>query len=167
MGRLWDGDVIEHAGFRFKVDMPNDHDAEHPWQFDGHGPVSDWTRRAKRPGEMVLCEDRGQRRFYDFQKAVKAARADGWGSQGDEGLTGGAKAAKAALADFDRLRRYCADQWGYVAVIVSLVDDEGEDMSLPKQALFGVESDSGDYLLDVATELADEVIAQLKAMGGV
>jgi hypothetical protein len=26
-----------------------------PWErADGHGPVSDWTRREKRPGERVL-----------------------------------------------------------------------------------------------------------------
>ena len=35
-----------------------------PWEeHDGHGPVSEWTRRAKRPGEIVLVKDGDAARF--------------------------------------------------------------------------------------------------------
>ena len=51
-----------------------------PWENeDGHGPVSDWTRRDKRPGEIELNSDHGSKRYYDFQEACKIARRDGWG----------------------------------------------------------------------------------------
>lgn len=35
-------------------------------------------------------------------------------------------AAAAALADFNRLRQWCNDQWSYIGVKVELVDDYGD-----------------------------------------
>lgn len=54
-----------------------------PWEeHDGHGVVSDWTSRDKRPGEMILSEDSRDcsKRFYDFAESCRIARRDGWGS---------------------------------------------------------------------------------------
>ena len=65
-------DTIELQGRRFRVEVEADEGHETPWDYeDGHGPVSDWTRRDKRPGERVLCSDRSSKRFYDFAQAVK------------------------------------------------------------------------------------------------
>jgi hypothetical protein len=79
------GDVYEYKGHSFKVTIEGDGDMGEPWkEHDGHGVVSDWTSRDKRPGERVLCEDRGSKRFYDVQASSKIARRDGWGLGDDD-----------------------------------------------------------------------------------
>jgi hypothetical protein len=118
-----------------------------PWEeHDGHGVVSEWTRRDKAPGELVLCEDRGKRRFYDFSESVKIARRHGWGA---EGRTPRERAALAALADFRRLRGWCNDDWSWCGVVVDVIRPDG---SLVSDSLWGIESD-GDYWREVAAEL--------------
>lgn len=63
---LYDGDIIEHDGARFRVEFPFDDSGDTPWERDdGHGEVSDWKRHAfgqgskppKRAGELILCWD--------------------------------------------------------------------------------------------------------------
>lgn len=74
------GDIAEFEGRRFKVTIEQDSDMGEPWkEHDGHGVVSDWERRDKRPGERVLCSERGSKRFYDVQETMKIAYRDGWG----------------------------------------------------------------------------------------
>ena len=74
-------DKIERNGRTFKVTIDRD-DMGPPWEeHDGHGPVSDWTTRDKRPGEMVLHQDGRSRRYYDFAGAVVLARKDGWDTE--------------------------------------------------------------------------------------
>ena len=128
-----------------------------PWEReDGHGPVSKWRPKdSKAPGEMVLCEDRGQARFYDFAAAVKLARKDGWDTKPYGTRKPGERAHAAAMADFERLRRFCAGDWGYIGVIV-------EDARGRQASLWGIESDSHDYHKEVARELADEMIVQAR-----
>ena len=162
--------TVERDGFTLTATLHADPDHDAPWDNeDGHGPVSGWRRgRDKQPGERVLSSDRGSYRFYDFAEAVKLARRDGWGTPGDEGLTPGAKAARAAEADFERLRAWCADDWYYVGVSVT-VEREGVQLVSDYQcALWGVETDAPDYLGEVAEELAPEALnaarAQLAAL---
>lgn len=77
---LYDGDTFTQNGREFRVTFPYDDAGDTPWDREcGHGEVSDWTTRGKRPGERVLSTDRHQScRFYDFQGAVATARRDGW-----------------------------------------------------------------------------------------
>lgn len=165
---LHDQATFEHNGHKFRVTFPHDDCGDTPWEReDGHGPVSDWKRHAfgmgskppKAPGEMILIWDHGSYRTYDFQAAVKQAKAEGWDAA-PYGGTRGEKAHRAAMADFDRLRRWCDDQWSYVGVVVELLDDEGDAMG-EEESLWGVESDAGDYLEKCARELADEIIHRL------
>lgn len=72
--------TVDIDGFTLTATIERDNYMGAPWDNDdGHGPVSGWTSRSKRAGEIVLNEDRGQHRFYDFQEAVKLAKKDGWG----------------------------------------------------------------------------------------
>jgi hypothetical protein len=74
---MYERDTFEHGGARFRFRTEWDSDTGAPWEaHDGHGPVSEWTSRDKRPGERVLCADRGSHRFYDFAGAVRIAKAD-------------------------------------------------------------------------------------------
>ena len=147
--------------FTFAVEYECDINFCEPWnECDGHGPVSDWTRRDKRPGELVLSKDRGSRRFYDFAEAVRIARRDGWNCepyQDDE--TPGERAAKAARADYEFLRAWCNDDWQYLIVTVTLLDDEG-DKTEHTETMGGVES-YHDYHEEVARDMASDILYSL------
>ena len=129
----------------------------------GHGVVSEWTSRAKRPGERVMNENRrGSFRYYDVKATLNVALNDGWRAAGGE-LAGESKracAARAVEADFERMRGWCHDEWGWVGVVVTLLDADG-NKTHEADSLWGIESDAGDYLDVVAGELADEIIARL------
>ena len=76
---------IRGVSYVARIEEDLDHGA--PWiEEEGHGEVSDFERRDKAPGELVLCGDgRGRlgtdsaRRFYDFAGTCKIARREGWG----------------------------------------------------------------------------------------
>lgn len=189
--------------YEMRVEPDRNHGA--PWdEEDGHGTVSNWTRRSKAAGELVLCEDRGYFRYYDFAESCRIARRDGWGflpaplqleyAPGDHApyarrggratcagfaaedpedvnrairavydhfrsaMTSKEYAAQAAMRDFHRLRAWCNDDWSYVGVIVAHVCPCcGRAVESRAASLWGIESDSGDYLQEVAEELADEI----------
>jgi hypothetical protein len=116
-------------------------------------------------GEMVLCDDRSSKRFYDFQEAVKIARRDGWGFPGmtEEAratMKRGEIAQRAAMADFERLRAWCNDQWHYVGCVVTLLDEDDEETD-EAESLWGIESDADEYLQETALELADEILSRV------
>lgn len=164
MNKIYDGSIIEVQGMHFKVSIPRDDDMGFPWEEqDGHGEVSEWTRRSKAPGEMTLCEDRGMRRYYDFQGAVKKAREEGWNTAPYHWPTKGEQAHQSALADFEYLRRFCTGDWEYVNVGVTLLDDSDDLMDYPEtKYLGGVEYDpsNSSYVREIAEELAQQIIAQ-------
>lgn len=68
--------------------------------------------------------------------------------------------ADAPRADFERLRQWCNDEWRYVGVIVEV---ERQGVKLATSSLWGIEDDAGDYLREVADELADEALDEAKA----
>jgi hypothetical protein len=145
-------------GYELIARLEHEDYQEAPWDHEcGHGPVTDWTTRAKQPGERVLIGDRrGAKRYYDFAEAVRIAKRDGWDAPPYGEGTKAQRAARAAEADFDRLRRWCNGDWEYVGVVVS-VEQDGEEVELHAASLWGIESDCTDYLREVAEELFDEV----------
>jgi len=171
---MHDGDTFTHNGNRFRVAFPYDDTQEAPWEReDGHGPVTDaphvprWSRYgrvSKRAGEREL----GEHWLYDFAEAVRIARRDGWRAPGDEAYIAGDSAKpgwlahRAAEADFKRLSDWCNERWYYVGCVVTLLDDDG-DATDYTASLWGIESDAGEYLAEVARELADEIVAEIKA----
>lgn len=176
------GDVIrirDLAGNRrsFVVAIVNDEDHGSPWDEEcGHGPVSEWTRRDKRPGELVLVEHHDSRRYYDFQEACRIARRDGWNAEPYDvpGETSRQRAAKAAMADYERLRQWCNGVWCYVGVCLFELPHDGMERSayriaddapfgiLPHWGLWGIESDVPDYHATVAWELAGEAAREVR-----
>jgi hypothetical protein len=117
-----------------------------PWDNgDCHGPVSGWERRSKRPGERILNSDRGSHRFYDFQQAVKDA-VKVWGCKP------GPDVVEAVERHFEYLRRWCADQWFYCGIRVTLLDDEGEKTDIDA-VCWGIESDADGYHASVIQDL--------------
>ena len=68
-----------------------------------------------------------------------------------EGATPHQVAAAAVESDFQRLRAWCNDEWYWVGVIITDVVSGEED------SLWGIESDSGDYLETIAHEIAAQI----------
>ena len=156
----------ESGTMSFRIEWVYDHDSDAPWdREDGHGPVSDWEHRSKRPGEMILNSNRGSHRFYDFAEAVKLARKDGWNTAPYDWPSKGAQAHAAALADFDYLRRFCNDQWHYCGIVVTLLDADGDPDSVDA-SLWGIESEGDDYHEEAIGELIAECLSQITATIG-
>jgi len=158
--------TCEVDGFTLTATIHADDDCLAPWKrYDGHGPVTGWERRSKAAGELVLNSDRDGHRFYDFAEACRIARRDGWGVKGGqlEGETARAYAARAARADYDRLRAWCNDEWHYVGVAVTVQKAGVQLTGDYDHAIWGVESDCGDYLTDLASEDASKALEAAKA----
>lgn len=149
--------TLVHAGREFLVSFYADDDSDAPWdRSEGHGPVSEWTTRDKRPGERVLCADRRSRRFYDWQAACKTARAEGWNAAPYDAPN---RIARAVSADFDFLKSWCDDEWHYCGVAVQACDADGDPVGDAfEHALWGLESNAGSYLDEVARDLADDLL---------
>lgn len=173
---IYDGDEFLHKGHKFVFTSEPDQEHSPPWKNDdGCGIVSAWRHiDTKRPGERVLNKDGGSVRFYDWQATMKKARKDGWGVSWESenrpeqlnefkwklwyaGLTVGEKAALAVEQDFQRMRAWCNDDWRYIGIIVTHVRT-GRDASL-----WGIESDCLDYHREVAKQLADEIMFEVRS----
>lgn len=145
-------DSIEIGGTQFNVYLFPD-DTDPPWENSDYMPVSEWTTRAKRPGEMVIATDRSYKRYYDFQEACRVLRA---------GDLSHKHAADAAMFGYNRLRQWCDGYWCYVGIQVVLCDDVGDEIEGESEILGGIESDDKDYIMQTAHELAREILARLE-----
>jgi len=174
---------IKLGALRFSVALHVDDTADAPWESEcGHGQVRHISRctytgrMVKDPGERLLSFNGRDGLAYNFQGAIETAKRDGWGLAPDalaklaaslgRDPTRGEIVAAAVESDFQRLAAYCADQWHYVGVMVTLQDVDGCDIdaaAVPEagDSLWGIESDAGAYHVDVARELAAEIAARV------
>lgn len=158
MTTLYHSERITRSGLEFRVEYHSDPDLQEPWkEHDGHGPVTDWTARDKRPGELVLNTACGSKCFYDFAEACRIARRDGWDAPPYKQGTARERAARAAMADYLHLKAWCDNQWHWCGVVVKLLDDEGEEVS--DASLWGMETSDREGLEQAAADLADELAA--------
>jgi hypothetical protein len=170
----FDADVTPGDAIKCRVDgytcvarIYQDDDSTPPWkEEDGHGPVSKCTSRAKRPGERVLNEDHGSRRYYDWEAAIIQAKKEGWDAP-PYGGTPGQRAERAVARDFEAMRAWCADEWWYCGIAV-VVSRAGVNLTGKyDHALWRVECNYPDsenkYLTEVANELLPDALAAAKA----
>lgn len=167
-----DQGIIEKNGLRFRIHIVDDSDHGAPWkECDGHGVVSDWVTRDKKPGERVLHTDGRSKRFYDVQASMVIAKRDGWGVGAarkeqcerilGRPLTVAETAMEAVAADFEHLRRWCTDQWRYVGVCVEQIDEDDQPLTDKyDHACWGMESDDDEGLKQAANEYIDEIIRE-------
>ncbi len=157
-------------GYTVTVSVYVDEDMGPPWkQHDGHGPVSEWTTRKKRPGERMLNDDKASCRFYDWQEAIVIAKRDNWGIPDEAKAELSAKlkreptkdeiTAEAVRRDFEYLRGWCNDEWqwhGYETTITGPdgVEHEGD-------SCWGF--DDSHYMITEAFDNATSTIEDLKA----
>lgn len=160
-----DGDSItcEVNGFTVTAKVERDDDSDAPWDREEDDClVSDWRpKNSKRPGERVLCENRGSCRFYNWQEAIQIARKDGWDAEPYGTGTPGERAERAVLRDFENLKAWCADEWWYVGIILS-VEYNGKELTDHAASLWGIECNypgsDNSYLLEVANDLLSEAL---------
>lgn len=162
------GDTIETVedGFLITAAIEFDQDCEPPWaNEDGHGPVSDWTTRSKRPGEIVLTADGPHKRFYDFQAAIKIAKEEKWDAKPYGEGTVGEQAVRAVTCDFQMMQAWCRVEWEYCGIVLS-VSRNSVTLDSHASSLWGIElhhtADSNEYLTEVANELLDEAVSKGK-----
>ncbi len=166
---------FEHDAKQFRAFIEGDDDHTPPWDREcGHVDVTDWERRNKAPSEVIINEDRGSRRFVCIRDAIAKATREGWGL-GVESMKALAEKlartptkreviAEAVRLDVERMRAWCNDEWGYVGVCVCLLDSEGSPVGDKyAAACWGIESDSGDYLREVARDMAADAMAEAQA----
>jgi hypothetical protein len=67
------------------------------------------------------------------------------------------KAAAAAMADFERLRGWCNDEWHWCGVVVTLNTGGTEH----EASLWGIESDADDYIEEVISDLMHQCLHDL------
>ncbi len=164
-----------HEGFTFRATLYPDDSHDAPWEeCDGHGPVRFIEdHEPLQRGETVLHDCGRGRYVYDWGRAIVQAAREGWGlcNEDREALAQrlGKKPTKAQIRaeavrkDMAFLRGWCADDCCYVGVCVQRIGPDGEPMGDEfAHALWGVES-SGDYWREVAAELADEMLPDVRA----
>lgn len=163
-------DTQTHDGIEYRVEYHFDHDMGAPWEeHDGHGIVSDWVTRAKKPGEVEIHSGGyGVARYYDIPATLEIARRDRWGASTewrdmfvrihDREPTVRESAAQAVNEDIQRMRDWCWDKWRWCGVVVFPLSADGDELRSKSQSLWGIESDAYAYL--------DEVVAELIAQGG-
>lgn len=156
------------AGYYLHVKIKNDDCSDAPWDRDsGHGDVRhEWcsygTPKLAR-GETILHSERGDHWIYNQGAAFVIAWRDGWGLSPDslakltralgKKPTRSQIRAEAVRQDMAFLRGYLSDDWSYIGVCVTLYD--AADTEISSDSLWGIESNAGDYLLEVAAECAD------------
>lgn len=137
-----------------------------PWgKYDEHVVVSEWTRRDKRAGELILDESRGQYLYYDLQETIKTARQEEWGigREDNAGMTKGQIAYEAVMRDFKYLQGWCNQEWWYCVVTATVIEDwMGNDVSEMdiSESCWGIEDGYGEYGRDAESyikEVADDL----------
>lgn len=169
MSDCYESRDIERNGTAYRVEFIVDYDMGAPWEEDeGHGIVSDWETRDKKPGEVVINEDHGGKRFYDVAATTRIAKRDKWGLNDDSRAklakklgrapTAGEIRADAVRLDLERMAGWCNDDWHWCGVEVFPLTDDGDELRSKTESLWGIESDAGAYF----DEVIEELIAQIE-----
>jgi hypothetical protein len=130
---------LERDGYSIRIQV---HHAEHmgePWkEHGGHGIVSDWTRRDKQPGELVLARDGDFIRFYDLQATLEIAKRDGWGMCDEHKKELARKLGHkptrkevthaAVMSDYEHLRGWCNDEWQWLGYTTTIIAPDGQKL---------------------------------------
>lgn len=148
-----------HKGREVNISFETDTDSGMPWDYsEGHGPVrkSNNSHRSqcsdKKPGERPLNspDHHEYQYYYDWKKACKLARTDGWNCEPYDAPN---RIQRAVKSDFDYLRAYLAQDWEYVVVTVEC---DGETDSVGSVETYK------NYHLETAQEMARELVDRIR-----
>jgi len=139
----------------YLIEYHHDETLSTPWdEFNYYGNVSEWTKRGKHPGELVLAEDcSGYKLYYDFQGAIKKLRHERH-AKGDD-------LVKIARQEFEYLRDWYDGEWYYMSIVVTPITEDGDELRSKSHGLWGIESNSSD---DYIEEIIEGLITEVEAM---
>jgi hypothetical protein len=160
MSDCYESRDIEQNGKTYRVEFIFDSDMGAPWEeHDGHGIVSGWESRDKKPGEVVISSDHGRKRFYDVAATTRIAKRDGWGvADADTSkITPAQITALAVQRDMERMRDWCNDVWHWCGVAVFPLTEDGDELRSKTESLWGIESDADDYIEEVISDLIAQI----------
>lgn len=153
----WDSSDCEDIppGYTVRVEFTPDDCSSLPWQeFEGHGEIRTVYARyghpEKKPGELVIHEERGTHWLYDVQGVISKATREGWGLQPEE-VAKLAEKLKRAPTKREIIARaveldaeYCAGwldgRYSWAVCWATVLDPEGREVS--SYCLGGVEWDA-------------------------
>lgn len=165
MERAYETRTLEHKGQTFTVQHFYDQSAEAPWDNgdDGRGVVHAYRDIDQDADDFDSADYSAMGRSADWYFDWKATRAkavdEGWGTAGPTpGMTPEQITEAAVQAEYKYLSGYANDDWHYCGVVVS------HALPSASQSLWGVESNAGAYLEEVARELADQQLERLPAL---
>ena len=152
-------------GWKIKVEFRHDGDSGPPWsECDGMGVIETSTHR---PGEYdeyddwIINSDRGWYRYFDWKATLPIAIRDGWNTPPYHMHHDKKAQAMAAMrSTCEYLRRWCNDGWWYVGMIVTLLDEDSNEIE--EDSCWGFESDSTDYLTSEARSWAAHMIVKAR-----
>ena len=162
MSNIFNTETIEHNGTDYRIEYHVDDISDAPWDnSDGYGNVTRVNVNRctghidKKPGQVVLYQ--GNRNewsyLYDFADAVKIAKRDRWNAEPYDAPDA---AVRAVNADMDFLRRWCANEWHYMGIVVFPLTEDGDELRSKSVSLWGIESCCEDYHKEVIQELLSE-----------
>lgn len=147
-------------GWKIKVAFQYDQDSGPPWKdCDGMGVIEECCYRPGEYGEYddwILNSDRGWYRYYDWKATLPEAMRDGWNTKPYNFHSTHEQAMAAMRSTYEFLRRWCNDDWWYVGMIVTLLDENDDE--LDEESCWGYESESIDYLCSEARSWAAHMI---------
>lgn len=142
-------------GWKLKFEIQRDDDTGAPWkEHDGHGVIYESSSREDYMDEWILNSERGWYRYYDWKESLKIAKRDGWGCKPYDTST----AMDAVRANYEWLRRWCNDAWWWIGCIVTLLDENDDE--LDSESCWGFDSDSMDYVCSEARSLAAHMLVK-------
>lgn len=163
-------DIIrsEFKDHRIEISIHHDTDMGPPWtEHDGHGEVTEWERRDKRPGELILHTDGRDKRFYDYAATMIIAKRDGWGisekaqkefvSKHGRQPTKGEVCHLSVMHDFEYLKRWCNDEWHWLGYTTEIITPEDE--RIDGDSCWGF--DEQEYMVEEAQGQAEWKINEL------
>lgn len=165
--RLWsdEWDTVKlGGGYSVRATLKYDDHSDAPWENQEcfavpiESPRDQWDMVDGELSGHLRIEARRDVWFYPFSDALAKARQE----QRKYGCKQGraeieARALAAVRAEYEFFRRYFREDWCYVGVVVELLDGDGETVG--EDSLWGIESDSTEYILETANDMARTLIA--------
>lgn len=165
-GTAYEGEE-EHIlanGWKIKFKIQYDTDHEPPWEdCDGMGVVTNWIHGVcdEEKYGWELCSDHYAHRYFDWRATLPIAIKEGWDAPPYGVGTKQERAMRAMRKTCDFLRRWCNDDWWYVGLIVTLYDENGEE--LDEDSCWGFESEGADdYITEQMRDWAARLIVKAR-----
>lgn len=145
-------------GWSLKFDIQYDDSCRTPWgDCDGMGVIKECRDH---PGEAysdwILNSEYRCYIYYDWKATLKEAIRDRWDAKPYRVCTKREQAMRAMRSTYDYLRRWCENDWYYVGCIVTLYDENEDEVG--EESCWGFESCCMDDICSEARSWAARLI---------